>query len=221
MLLSYYYSHVPFSISFSAGLLSREAARISESFVFTVGVGDDFVMRLGVDSIENLRTGIIQVLQASKLPKYRILLNGFGYALFGVPPGDLESTWRDETTNPSRSPLLGYQFIPTVAASTEAALLSRNISVRRFSKTRLFTAGRILHIVNRKKTKTERKTGKGGPSYEMRWATAEDFMELKVMPRMLMDHLPHNVFKTIDTVLNEQKEAKNDVAPPTPITEIV
>ncbi|XP_044755828.1 diacylglycerol lipase-beta-like [Coccinella septempunctata] len=212
-----------YAFSTPAGLISREAAKVSESFVFTVGVGDDFVMRLGVDSVENLRTGIIQVLQASRLPKYRILLNGFGYALFGVPPGDLESTWRDDLTAPGRSPLLGYQFIPTVAASTEAALLSRNITVRRFSKARLFTAGRILHIVSRKKTKSEKKHGKGGPSFEMRWATAEDFMELKVMPKMLVDHLPDNVYDTIQTVLNEQKEAKNDtpIAPPTPITEII
>lgn len=107
--------------SITAGLLSRDAARITESFVFTVGVGDDFVMRLGVDSIENLRTGIIQTLHASKLPKYRILLNGFGYALFGVPSGDLETVWRnEEVTNTSgRSPLLdGRAPIPTVAAST-------------------------------------------------------------------------------------------------------
>ena len=54
---------------FPAGLLSRDAARLTETFIFTVGVGDDFVMRLGVDSIENLRTGIIQTLHASKLPK--------------------------------------------------------------------------------------------------------------------------------------------------------
>lgn len=57
------------NVLFSAGLISREAAKITESFVFTVGVGDDFVMRLGVDSIENLRTGIIQTLHASRLPK--------------------------------------------------------------------------------------------------------------------------------------------------------
>lgn len=54
---------------FVAGVLSREAARLTESFIFTVGVGDDFVMRLGVDSIENVRTGIIQTLHATRLPK--------------------------------------------------------------------------------------------------------------------------------------------------------
>lgn len=58
---------------FKAGLISREAAKVSESFVFTVGVGDDFVMRLAVDSVENLRTGIVQVLQASRLPKVSLL----------------------------------------------------------------------------------------------------------------------------------------------------
>ncbi|EFA10154.1 diacylglycerol lipase-beta [Tribolium castaneum] len=200
-----------YAFSTPAGLLSRDAARLTENFVFTVGVGDDFVMRLGVDSIENLRTGIIQTLHASRLPKYRILLNGFGYALFGVPSRDLETTWRDEmATAPGRSPLLN-RSIPTVAASTEAALLSRDICVRRFSKTRLFTAGRILHIVSRKKTKAERKAGTGGPSYEMRWATAEDFMELKVMPRMLLDHLPENVYKTLDTVLREQRDDVSEI----------
>lgn len=52
-----------------AGLLSREAARYTESYAFTIGVGDDFVMRLGVDSIENLRTSIIETIRACKLPK--------------------------------------------------------------------------------------------------------------------------------------------------------
>lgn len=204
-----------YAFSTPAGLISREAARVTESFVFTVGVGDDCIMRLGVDSIENFRTGIIQVLHASRLPKYRILLNGFGYALFGVPSRDLESTWRDETLNsaPSRSPLLGYQFIPTVAASTEAALLSSNVSVRRFSKIRLFTAGRILHIV-RKKVKSENKKAskKGNPTYEMRWATAEDFTELKVMPRMLTDHFPDNVYDVIEAVIKAQKAEPKEIS---------
>jgi sn1-specific diacylglycerol lipase len=52
-----------------AGLLSREAARITESFAFTVGVGDDFVMRLCVESVENIRINVIETLKACKLPK--------------------------------------------------------------------------------------------------------------------------------------------------------
>lgn len=80
-----------------AGLLSRAAAQCTESFAFTIGVGDDFVMRLGVDSIENVRTSLIETIRACKFPKWRIMLNGVGYAFFGVPSRDLEKTWRDVT----------------------------------------------------------------------------------------------------------------------------
>ena len=52
-----------------AGLLSREAARVTEDFVLTVGLGDDLVMRLSVDSIENFRTSLLITLQACRLPK--------------------------------------------------------------------------------------------------------------------------------------------------------
>lgn len=45
----------------------------------------------------------------------------------------------------------------------------------------------------------------------MRWATAEDFMELKVMPRMLLDHLPDNVYKVLDTILREQKDNVSEI----------
>ncbi|KAH9643340.1 hypothetical protein HF086_008827 [Spodoptera exigua] len=160
------YPHLKvFAFSTPAGLISREAARFTESFVMTVGVGDDLVMRLSVHSIENLRTKIIQTIHATKLPK-------------------------------------------------EAALVSRDVFARRFSSARLFTPGRILHIVRRKRMGIEkydvinnsryRKVRTTEPTYEMRWACPEDFMELQVMPRMLLDHLPENVHRTIRTVLEER-----------------
>ena len=58
-----------------AGLISREAARFTENFVFTLGVGDDFVMRLSVESIENLRCKILQVIAACRLPKVSFCKN--------------------------------------------------------------------------------------------------------------------------------------------------
>lgn len=43
-------------------------------------------------------------------------------------------------------------------------------------------------------------------TYEMRWASCvNDFNELRIMPRMLLDHLPENVHKTLCTVLDEQR----------------
>lgn len=42
----------------------------------------------------------------------------------------------------------------------------------------------------------------------MRWAAADDFMELKVMPRMLLDHLPDNILNVLTTVLDQQKSTR-------------
>lgn len=60
-----------FAYATPAGLISREAAQYTESYAFTLGLGDDFVMRLGVESTENLRTNIIETIRACKLPKVR------------------------------------------------------------------------------------------------------------------------------------------------------
>ena len=45
----------------------------------------------------------------------------------------------------------------------------------------------------------------------MRWAAAEDFMQLAVMPRMILDHLPKNVDKVLDTILQEQQELEHQL----------
>lgn len=50
-----------------------------------------------------------------------------------------------------------------------------------------------------------RKSGTGGPTFEMRWASPEDFTELKVMPRMFLDHLPDNMFRALTTIIEDQK----------------
>lgn len=57
-----------------AGLLSREAARIAEDFTLSVGVGDDMVMHMTIDNVEDLRTNMIQVLQSCRLPKVKLFL---------------------------------------------------------------------------------------------------------------------------------------------------
>lgn len=66
---------------FLAGLLSREAAKVTEEFVLTIGLGDDFVMRLSVDSIENFRTSLLILLNACQLPKVNYI-SQFAILLF-------------------------------------------------------------------------------------------------------------------------------------------
>lgn len=42
--------------------------------------------------------------------------------------------------------------------------------------------------------------------FEMRWAQPEEFMELSVMPRMLLDHLPENLERALATLVRQQKD---------------
>uniref|UniRef100_A0A8D9AJR1 sn-1-specific diacylglycerol lipase n=1 Tax=Cacopsylla melanoneura TaxID=428564 RepID=A0A8D9AJR1_9HEMI len=247
-----------FAFATPGGLLSRDAALLTDSFVMTVGVGDDFIMRLSVESVEDCRAHMLHVLQNCRLPKYRVFLNGFGYVLFGVPSRHLESTWKEHRlrTPPSfrhrraASPDLDEALNGPEEATTSNGggrvspiieidphnphahqLLHENNNLtdtyvdvisRRFAKVQLYTAGRILHItkkkINKEEKKADRKNGRssnsspsgaGAPAsetFEMRWASCvNDFNELRIMPRMLLDHLPENVHKTVCTVLEEQR----------------
>lgn len=145
------------------------------------------------------------------------MINGFGYALFGVPSKDLESTWRNDvsTAPPSLQGQLPLLYDPyhnhSMESNLEANPLAKDVTIRKFSRTRLYTPGKILHITYKKKTKQERKTGTGGPTFEMRWAGIDEFTDLKIEPRMLLDHLPENVEKVLDTVLSEQRIDISDI----------
>lgn len=178
------------------GLLSKEACEVTESFVFTIGVGDDFIIRISIKGFEELRTQMFSVLQSCRIPKYRVFLNGFGYALFGVPSGDLESVWRNERPTPRMRPPEQQRRVLIPPHS--------DVLTRTYTKSHMYCAGRILHIARKRKTKDEKKS-EDDETYEMRWIGREELLEMRIMPRMLLDHLPHNVLKAITTVLDEQR----------------
>lgn len=48
-----------------------------------------------------------------------MFLNGFGYALFGVPSRDLESTWRHRTPSEMRNSPLLSSHIPVLSMITQ------------------------------------------------------------------------------------------------------
>jgi sn1-specific diacylglycerol lipase len=51
------------------GLLTREAARYTEQFAFTVVIGDDCIARMSLENVESLKIGILETLQSCRLPK--------------------------------------------------------------------------------------------------------------------------------------------------------
>ncbi|XP_053623661.1 diacylglycerol lipase-beta-like isoform X2 [Plodia interpunctella] len=170
-----------FAFSAPSGLLSREACKYTESFVMMVGVGDDVVMRLSILSVESFRDKLVQALNATRLPKYQILLKGLGYLFRHIPDSDLDSAWKSPD-------------------NLEAMLLDSPVMPRAFPESdRLYNAGRILHITKNKST------GKSEPKYRMTWASPEEFRDIMVMPRMLFDHMPENVHHAIKTALEEHR----------------
>lgn len=85
------------------------------------------------------------------------MLNGFGYTMFTIPSRDLETTWRDVSELSIQQQQQTSQLSSNIdQVNAEAALVSKEISSRRFAKTRLYTGGRILHIIRRKKTEMEK-----------------------------------------------------------------
>ncbi|XP_060810723.1 diacylglycerol lipase-beta [Amyelois transitella] len=175
-----------YAFSAPSGLLSREACRYTESFVMMVGVGDDLVMRLGILSVESFRDKLVQALNATRLPKFRILLKGFGYLFRNIPDHDLDAAWKSPN-------------------NLESMLLDSPVMPRAFTESdRLYNAGRILHIA---KNKSTGKSSKSEPKYMMAWTSPEEFRDIVIMPRMLMDHMPENVHHAIKTILEENRAA--------------
>jgi sn1-specific diacylglycerol lipase len=87
------------------------------------------------------------------------MLNGFGYTMFNIPSRDLETTWREvpESAHSSSSTKNNPNSLEMDdEINAEAALVTREITSRRFAKSRLYTGGKILHIVRRKNTDVER-----------------------------------------------------------------
>ncbi|XP_046402970.1 diacylglycerol lipase-beta-like [Ischnura elegans] len=204
-----------YSFSPPAGLLSREAARFTERFVLSVGLGHDLVMRLGVDTIENLRTRLLDTVYKCALPKYRIILSGFLYTITGIPSKALQdSVWKmdheaEDKMVKKKSTLeaipgkhIPFPCLYGPPISAEASVLDRDIGKRRFSQQRLYSPGRILHLMYRKRNRDEKGRGRTGPRFEAFWRQPEHFLQLEVMPRMVLDHLPENVLAAVNDILN-------------------
>ncbi|KAG5678518.1 hypothetical protein PVAND_008185 [Polypedilum vanderplanki] len=188
-----------------SGVITREAAKYTEQFAFSVIIGDDCFARISVEAVEYLKNSILESLQSCRLPKYRVILNGFAYALLGIPSRDLEKTWYDineisHSHSATSSTLLNPQIIATI--SNEASLLYNNATGK--FRPKLFNCGKILHIMRKKKSEIDKKSTQTS-IFEMRWAQPEDFTELKIMPRMMLDHFPQNIMKVLTRILNERK----------------
>jgi sn1-specific diacylglycerol lipase len=52
-----------------SSMLTREAAKYTEQFAFSIIIGDDCFARISVEAAENLKNSILESLQSCRLPK--------------------------------------------------------------------------------------------------------------------------------------------------------
>nr|XP_022316925.1 sn1-specific diacylglycerol lipase beta-like isoform X2 [Crassostrea virginica] len=177
-----------FAFSPPGGLMSYNASVYCRDFICSVILGKDFIPRLGLVSMEDLKAKTLQCIANSKTPKYRILVRGV-WQLFCSCKEDSQLT--DNDTNI----LLNGDEVNRSQVSLQNAI-QNTIQAReqyKITHTPLYPPGQILHI-------QEVDTDRGcfeEPSYFAEWKDAKDFTEILVCPEMVTDHMPDRVLKSL------------------------
>ncbi|XP_074649492.1 diacylglycerol lipase-beta-like [Tubulanus polymorphus] len=186
-----------YSFSPPGGLMSLPVSKYCQDFICSVVLGRDLIPRLGLKTVDNLKERLLNQLDRSKTPKYRILAKAMWSCVFG-------SCCNNQSDEPlptaSDSPLLRnkhaakYGDERTVAdtANTDDNRLTE-VSLG-LDGPPLFPPGRVLHIC-----KTDRELS---GDFTSSWKPAESFNEILVGPEMIFDHLPDVVYSALKCLNN-------------------
>lgn len=178
-----------FAYSPPGGLISYNASVFCRDFVCSVILGKDFIPRLGLVSMEDLKAKTLQCIANSKTPKYRILMRGI-WQLF--------CSCKDENliTENDKSILVDNEESNHSQQTLQNAI-QNTIHAReqyKITHTPLYPPGQILHI-------QEVDTDRGcfeDPAYFAEWKDPKDFTEILVCPEMISDHFPDKVLKSLE-----------------------
>ncbi|CAL8110760.1 unnamed protein product [Orchesella dallaii] len=201
-----------FSYSPPGCLVTAEAAQFCESFVTSVIVGDDIVPRLSVPSFEKFKNDLIRVIKESKTPKYRILVGGCWYLLMGGVPNlayyENGATSEREAGRLDSTPLHDpSQDQPNYHTYVSLAEVSHQMQRESVTRCRMFVPGKIMHVTERPIFESRPDLRGDGPRYEHRWASRDEFSEIKVTPKMMHDHYPDNVYAALDDIASANSRA--------------
>ncbi|XP_008822225.1 sn1-specific diacylglycerol lipase beta isoform X2 [Nannospalax galili] len=180
------------------GLLSKSLYEYSKDFIVSLVLGMDVIPRLSVTNMEDLKRRILRVIANCNKPKYKILLHGCWYGLFGGSP-DKCSTELDESNQVTLSqPLLGEQSLLTRCSPCYS--FSSNSSPDSPTKyPHLYPPGRIIHL------EEEGSSGRFGccsaAQYRARWAKEAEFGKILIGPKMLIDHMPDIVTRALNSAV--------------------
>ncbi|XP_069755150.1 diacylglycerol lipase-alpha isoform X1 [Narcine bancroftii] len=168
------------------GLLSCDAMEYSKEFVTSVILGKDLVPRLGLSQLEVFRRHLLDVLQKSNKPKWRIIMGGTRC----IPKSEL---LEDE--------------IPTDVQSNRLCAYPSDLTIALSASVPLYPPGRIIHVVH---NHPEEKCccGQEESTYYAIWSDNKTLDEVIISAAMLNEHMPHIVMDGLHKVLENYNKGK-------------
>ncbi|XP_055755749.1 diacylglycerol lipase-alpha-like isoform X3 [Salvelinus fontinalis] len=172
-----------YSYSPPGGLLSEDAMEYSKEFITSVVLGKDLVPRIGLSQLEGFRRHLLEVLQKSDKPKWRIIAGGTKC----IPKSELPV---DDGPQPQAAP---------VPPSSRLWLHPSDLSIALSASTPLYPPGKVIHVVHNHPSETC--CGQEEPTYSALWGDNKSFNEVIISPAMLNEHMPHMVMEGLNKVL--------------------
>ncbi|XP_025841950.1 diacylglycerol lipase-beta isoform X2 [Vulpes vulpes] len=182
------------------GLLSKSLYEYSKNFIVSLVLGKDVIPRLSVTNLEDLKKRILRVIAHCNKPKYKILLHGCWYELFGGSPDNSPTELDGGTQGDLTQPLLGEQSLlthgsPTYSFSSDSPLESPT------KYPPLYPPGRIIHL---EEEGTSGRFCRAAAQYCARWSHESQFSKILIGPKMLTDHMPDVLMKALDSVVADR-----------------
>uniref|UniRef100_A0A8C7LI22 Diacylglycerol lipase-beta n=1 Tax=Oncorhynchus kisutch TaxID=8019 RepID=A0A8C7LI22_ONCKI len=188
-----------YAFSPPGGLMSKALAEYSKDFVVSVVLGKDLVPRLSYPNMEDLKRRILKMVSNCNKPKYRILLQGCWYELFGGDPDDFP-TEMDRREEELSQPLLGEETLLIRGSSSYQSLASEDSPVH-CAHLPLYLPGRILHITE---DGPSRRSCFSQVRYQAEWSSETAFRSVLISPRMIADHMPDAVLRSLNSMTQDR-----------------
>ncbi|KAG8513677.1 Sn1-specific diacylglycerol lipase beta, partial [Galemys pyrenaicus] len=183
------------------GLLSKSLYEYSKNFIVSLVLGKDVIPRLSVTNLEDLKRRILRVIAHCNKPKYKILLHGCWYELFGGNPDNFPTELDGGDQGDLTQPLLGEQSLLTHWSS--AYSFSSDSPLESPSKyPPLYPPGRIIHL--EEEGTSGRFCSCSTAQYSAKWANESEFSKILIGPKMLTDHMPDILMKALDSVVSDR-----------------
>uniref|UniRef100_A0A3B5KZK0 Diacylglycerol lipase-beta n=1 Tax=Xiphophorus couchianus TaxID=32473 RepID=A0A3B5KZK0_9TELE len=189
-----------YSFSPPGGLLSKALAEYSKDFVVSVVLGKDLVPRLSIPNMEDLKRRILKIVTNCNKPKYRILLQGCWYELFGGDPDDFPTEMDSRREEQLSQPLLGEESLVIRHSSSYQSLASDDSPAHAAAHLPLFPPGRILFITE---DGPSRRSCFSQVRYRADWSSETAFRSILISPRMLVDHMPDAVLRALNSLCSD------------------